>query len=71
MLFNRTSICIHFIISRPLTMRNEIKKYNHNLHSKWIQSFLDLYNDRTNFLLLANTKLCGSTNSDILILQKL
>lgn len=58
------------LLARPLTTRSEIKKENHNLHSKWIQSFLDLYNDRTNFLLLANTKLLGSSNSDLLILQK-
>lgn len=58
------------LLARPLTTRSEIKKFNHNLHSKWIQSFLNLYNDRTNFLLLANTKLLGSSNSDLLILQK-
>ena len=58
------------LLSRPLTTHNEIKRDNHNLHSKWIQYFLDFYNERTNFLILANTKIYGSQVSDLNILKK-
>ena len=58
------------LLSRPLTTHNEIKRDNHNLNSKWIQYFLDFYNERTNFLILANTKIYGSQVSDLNILKK-
>ena len=49
---------------------NTIKIDNGKLYNKWIHNFLDLYNDRTNFLLLANTKMNGSSSIDLKILQK-
>ena len=59
------------LLARPLTTQTEINTTdNNNLQCKWIQHFLELYNDRINFLILANTKIYGSSNIDLKILQK-
>ena len=43
---------------------------NGKIYNKWIHNFLDLYNERTNFLLLANTKMNGNSSVDLKILKK-
>tara|TARA_B110000495_G_C23005015_1_gene593602 strand:+ start:461 stop:1813 length:1353 start_codon:yes stop_codon:yes gene_type:complete len=56
------------LLSRPNTTIKELKTEN-NLYSKWIQYFIALYNNRTEFLLLANTKMNGYNTIELQILQ--
>lgn len=56
------------LLSRPHTTIKELKTEN-NLYSKWIQYFIELYNSRTEFLLLANTKMNGYNTIELQILQ--
>jgi hypothetical protein len=57
------------LLSTPIFSYNELKQKK-DLYSNWIQYFLNLYNDRTNFLTLARTKMNGGKNSDLNILDK-
>jgi hypothetical protein len=56
------------LLIKPKTSIIEINDKN-TLYSKWIHNCIDLYNNRTEFLLLANTKICGS-NLEIDTLNK-
>ena len=56
------------LLIKPKTSIVEINDKN-TLYSKWIHNCIDLYNNRTEFLLLANTKICGS-NLEIDTLNK-
>ena len=57
------------LLSKPVFSYNELKQQK-KLYSNWIQYFLNLYNDRTNFLALARTKMKGERNIDLNILDK-
>ena len=56
------------LLIKPKTSIIEINDKN-TLYSKWIHNCIDLYNNRTEFLLLANTKIGGS-NLEIDTLNK-
>lgn len=56
------------LLIKPKTSISEINDKN-TLYSKWIHNCIDLYNNRTEFLLLANTKIYGS-NLEIDTLNK-
>ena len=51
------------LLIKPKTSFSEINNKNdkNTLYSKWIHNSIDLYNNRTEFLLLANTKIYSST----------
>jgi hypothetical protein len=57
------------MLCKPKTTHNEIKNKN-TLYSKWIQYCIELYNSRTEFLLLANTKINGYNTLELETLQK-
>jgi hypothetical protein len=57
------------MLSRPKKTHNEIKNKN-TLYSKWIQHCIELYNGRTEFLLLANTKINGYNTIELETLHR-
>jgi hypothetical protein len=57
------------ILVNPNKIHSQINDKN-TLYSKWIQYCIELYNNRTEFLLLANTKMNGNNTMELETLQK-
>ncbi len=57
------------LLVRPKKMYDQIKDKN-TLYSKWIQYCIELYNNRTEFLLLANTKVNGNNTMELETLHR-
>ena len=56
------------LLSRPYSTMKELK-CNASLYSKWIQYLIELYNSRSEFLLLANTKMNGYNTLELEIIH--
>lgn len=50
------------LLSKPISSYLNFKENNLNLYGKWIQYFIELYNNRTNFLLMSKTNIFNTQN---------
>ena len=57
------------LLSKPITSYLELND-NYNLYSKWCRCFLDLYNNNSDFLLMADTKINEKKTLELGILNK-
>jgi len=57
------------LLSKPITTYKKLKESNLNLYGKWIQYFVELYNSRSEFLLMAKTKI-SNTKKNVTTVDK-
>ena len=58
------------LLSRPKEILTEYVRDNYNVYSKWLLYFIELYNNKYEFLLMANLEINNTKASKLEIIDK-